>query len=288
MADAAALRRALAGFLGEEQFRKFVRRGMRLGRLAFWQERAWERFVAAHPEYNDGLEALIASIQICHVHGDALLPDTVPLLRGYAAGVEEYAESSRRLFPNAAMDPVFTQGQPLEGDRVAVQYCPTCRAAREEWERRRRRRRRHAPPTDAGRSSQSETLHFQPGLPSHVMGRLAVLPQRFKEYADKRLPGEALSAREEGLPPDSQPMVEAFESVERIEVFEAQDVGDGRLEVRCMVRMIVLARLNEPPKHVALIRPNWKLTLLVAESGEVLMHRRGWEDAWPPGESKTP
>jgi hypothetical protein len=54
MADTTAVRRALAAFLGEARFRKFVQQGFRRGRLRYWQEREWSRFTAAQPEFAVG------------------------------------------------------------------------------------------------------------------------------------------------------------------------------------------------------------------------------------------
>jgi hypothetical protein len=53
MADAAALRRALAAFLGEE----------------------WGRFTAAYPQFVVGLEELAVALRVCELHGEELLPD---------------------------------------------------------------------------------------------------------------------------------------------------------------------------------------------------------------------
>ena len=50
MTDATALRQALAAFLGDAQYRKFVQRGVRRGRRAYWQEQVWTRFTAAAGE----------------------------------------------------------------------------------------------------------------------------------------------------------------------------------------------------------------------------------------------
>ena len=51
MTEAAAMRLALADFLGDERLRKFVQKFRGAGRLRFWQEQAWAQFAAAHPEF---------------------------------------------------------------------------------------------------------------------------------------------------------------------------------------------------------------------------------------------
>ena len=78
MAEAAILRQALAAFLGEIQYRKFVDRGMHRGRLAYWPELAWSRFAAAYPELAVGPDELTAALRVCHLHSD---PDAVYVSR---------------------------------------------------------------------------------------------------------------------------------------------------------------------------------------------------------------
>src|SRR5436305_10464151 len=101
MATAAALRQALADFLGEERFRKFVRQGIHRGRLRFWQEQEWARFTAAHPESAVSLEELAVALRICELHGQELLPDTVEVFRGCIDHTQWYGEARQRLFPHA-------------------------------------------------------------------------------------------------------------------------------------------------------------------------------------------
>lgn len=138
MADAWALRRALAEFLGDERFRQFVREGFRRGRLRFWQEQEWGRFVAAHPEFAVGANELAAALRICHLHGLELLPDTVEVFRGNRDYADWYIKARNELFPHAATEPWSTEGAPFEGERTVVWYCPACRNAEVEW------RARHA------------------------------------------------------------------------------------------------------------------------------------------------
>jgi hypothetical protein len=139
--DAAAVRQALAAFLGEERLRKFVRQGVGRGRLRFWQEQEWGRFTAAHPEFAVGLEELAVALRVCALHGQELLPDTVEVFHGCRDYADWYIEARNRLFPYAASDPWSTEGAPFEGDRIGVWYCPTCRQAKAEWEARRRTKR---------------------------------------------------------------------------------------------------------------------------------------------------
>ena len=138
MAEAAALRQALAIFLGDERFRKFVQQGVHRGRLRFWQEQEWDRFATTHPEFAVTLEDLEIALRICELHGQELLPDTVEVFHGCRDYAQWYIEARNRLFPHATSDSWSTEGTPFEGDRVGVWYCPACREAKAEWESNRR------------------------------------------------------------------------------------------------------------------------------------------------------
>src|SRR5579872_6520408 len=74
MAEAAALRQALATFLGDERYGKFARQGHSPGRLRYWQEQEWGRFTAAHPELAVSVGELVAALRGCESHGRKLLP----------------------------------------------------------------------------------------------------------------------------------------------------------------------------------------------------------------------
>jgi hypothetical protein len=101
MADTTALRRALAAFLGEARFRKFVQEGFRRGRLRYWQEREWSRFTDTHAEFAIGLDELAVALRMCEVHGQELLPDTVEVVRGCVDYAEQYMRVHNQLFPHA-------------------------------------------------------------------------------------------------------------------------------------------------------------------------------------------
>ena len=138
MADAAELRQAFAAFLDDAQYRKFVQQGTPGGRMRYWQEEAWSRFATVHPEFAAHPDALAATLRVCQLHGDELRPDTAEVFQGCMDLAQWYVEARNRLFPHAALDLVSTEGRPFEGDRIGVLFCPSCRAARTEWERRRR------------------------------------------------------------------------------------------------------------------------------------------------------
>lgn len=127
------LRKALAAFLGDGRFKKFVAAGWRGGRLRFWQQSEWRRFCAARPELNAALADLEVALRICELHGDELQADEVELIHGCVDCARDYIEACKRLFPHAATDPVSTEGARTEGNRIGVWYCPSCRAARAKW-----------------------------------------------------------------------------------------------------------------------------------------------------------
>lgn len=70
MAEPIELRRALAAFLGGDRFRKFVRQGLRNGRLRYWQDNEWIRFTAANPQFVVGLAELAAALRLGPLPGE--------------------------------------------------------------------------------------------------------------------------------------------------------------------------------------------------------------------------
>jgi len=153
VADAAALRQAFAEFLGEARFREFVRQlagpELYLGRpgehwppgrpqpgcskgLRSWQQREWDRFTAAHPEFAVGAEELTRALRVCEMHGQELQPEVADVFHGCVDYIDEYVRALPRFFPNAWSGPVSTECAPCE-DRRVVWYCPACRKAEAEW-----------------------------------------------------------------------------------------------------------------------------------------------------------
>ncbi|WP_223619990.1 hypothetical protein [Lysobacter sp. ESA13C] len=124
--DAKSFRNALERFLGEERFTKFVRRGA-VPRLLYWQEREWERFIEAHPEFAPAFTQLDVLLRFCVLHGEDLLHDHIEVFHGTARYDDAYIAERQRLFPYANAAPYITQGLPYTGDTIAVWYCPRCR-----------------------------------------------------------------------------------------------------------------------------------------------------------------
>lgn len=107
---------------------------------SFWQEKDWNRFTDAHPEFAVGLDELAIALRICHLHGEELLPDTVPVFHGCLDYADSYIKAQIRLFPWAASDPWSTEGMPFDGERTDVWYCQACREAKAQWESERKTR----------------------------------------------------------------------------------------------------------------------------------------------------
>ena len=133
------LRQALAAFVGDDKYRKFVQQGIRRGRMRYWQEQVWSQFTSEHPEFAVTTDELVAVLRVCHLHGDELRPDTVEVIHGHVDWAKWYTDALVRLFPNAAEDVVSTEGRPFESDRIEVWYCQSCREARAAWQSRRGR-----------------------------------------------------------------------------------------------------------------------------------------------------
>lgn len=133
MADSAALRNALAEYLGEDRFRKFVRAGLKHGELRFWQHQEWNRFLAAHENLAIGIEELVVALRYCELHGQELRLDSVSVFHGYRDFTDQYNRAMIDVVPYAAED-WSTEGMAFHGSRIDVWYCPACRAAKAEWE----------------------------------------------------------------------------------------------------------------------------------------------------------
>ncbi|MBM4071337.1 MAG: hypothetical protein FJ271_20730 [Planctomycetes bacterium] len=138
MADPAALRGALADFLGAERYRKFVQQFSSAGRLLFWQEQEWVRFVAAQPAFGVGRDDLALALRVCWLHGLELQPDTVEVIDGHVDNAVWYVRAKGAAFPCAASAPVYTEGALFPTRPAAVWFCPDCRKAEAAW------RARHA------------------------------------------------------------------------------------------------------------------------------------------------
>jgi hypothetical protein len=132
--DPCELRQALAEFLGDAPYRKFVEQGVRRGRLRDWQELSWGEFTAAHPEFAIGLDVLSAALDVCPLHGQEFLTTTVAVVRGNVHHSREFEQALREGFPHLIPRPYSTEGRPFAGNTAEVRYCPACERAAGEWE----------------------------------------------------------------------------------------------------------------------------------------------------------
>ncbi len=128
----AALRSQLQQTLGNERFVKFVD-DSNVGRLRWWEEKAWESFVATYPAQNCSPGALALALRICSLHGTPLLQDEVPLIHGCADWTEPYGVARRSTFPYANSGPAYTQGTLTNDATKSIWYCSACRATEETW-----------------------------------------------------------------------------------------------------------------------------------------------------------
>lgn len=131
----------------------------------------------------------------------------------------------------------------------------------------------------------TERLVIDLSVPLPLAWQLAGLWRWFKEYAEENLPNEELAPGKDGLPADAAPELDEVKKVEQIEVFEVRDIGRGHLSVRCKVRLVITASLNDPGETVVTVRPTWEMDLLVEPGSKaVLEHSHGWEGGWLPDE----
>jgi hypothetical protein len=131
--------------------------------------------------------------------------------------------------------------------------------------------------------SKTPRLVIEPWVPSYLAMGLGGLWGWFKEYAEENLPNEELAPGEDGLPADSAPELDEVKEVEQMRVVAATDIGKRRLSVKCQVRLVVTASLNDPDETVVTIRPTWEMCLLVEPEAEaVLEHSHGWESDYLP------
>jgi hypothetical protein len=139
--DTVAVREAFRAFIGDEQFRKFVRtvNTCRHDRLLYWQQQLWQQFTAAQPMMELPAALIREVFQFCEIHGCELEPDTIPITCGLFYFPPEFIEAQDRLFPYARtvayIDDCFRSSR----TEMEVVYCPACRralASNKRWSRR--------------------------------------------------------------------------------------------------------------------------------------------------------
>lgn len=124
--DRQRFRQVLATFLGPDRYREFIKDGG----TRYWQEKSWEQFTVAHPEWAISKNDMREALSICWVHETELLTETilavdgVPDYRGYTI------RQCSSLFPCSAMTLLlWSESCPFPSRTVVVSYCPACREA---------------------------------------------------------------------------------------------------------------------------------------------------------------
>ena len=106
MPEPQEIRKRLCDFLGESQFRKFVKfvPAYQEGRrLLFWQERAWEKFVAEHPDCDLDFGQMVTVFRICSLHGNELEMKAISVVHGCVDYAPEFWQLRNERFPYAPM-----------------------------------------------------------------------------------------------------------------------------------------------------------------------------------------
>ncbi len=131
---ASVLRACFKAFLGEQDYQKFLEAGA-AEPLGFWQERAWDKFVTAHPQFNVTPAERAEALDVCPAHEK-------PLLEGFTDSPDGYNFFSpperRSEFPRAPLMALVPIGV------RRVKYCQQCMAAQAEYFARRDSQRRAA------------------------------------------------------------------------------------------------------------------------------------------------
>jgi hypothetical protein len=110
-------------------------------------------------------------------------------------------------------------------------------------------------------------------IPPRVVRRLRRIDAMFARYAEEHLPGEELEPGPLLLPDSTQPAIALVEEVGEVDVDEAEDLGDGRIEVRSWVAMCVELDLNDDEFESETTEAKFRLFLTVdTAKGEVTEH----------------
>lgn len=117
--DVQPLRWAFAEFIGDRKFCDFVRHCGTTGRLLYWQEEAWRRFVVARPEWAVSLDELRAALRFCIDHGGDLVAGPVGVWYCPACQREDEAKRARfRAIPSLLYKMSRPQLYPDEGASI--------------------------------------------------------------------------------------------------------------------------------------------------------------------------
>jgi len=120
--SSAVLRACLKSFLGEPEYRKFLEAGA-ADPLKFWQERAWEKFIAEHPEMAVTSEERASALDVCPAHESMLIVGFTDSPEGHTF---INTPEMRRDFPCAPLMPL------IAGGITRIKHCPQCLSAKRE------------------------------------------------------------------------------------------------------------------------------------------------------------
>jgi hypothetical protein len=115
--------------------------------------------------------------------------------------------------------------------------------------------------------------NFEQEIPPRVVRRLRRPDEMFARYAAEHLPGQELEPGPLLLLDSTQPTIALVEEVGEVDVHAAEDLGDGRIEVRCRVAMCVELDLNDDEFESETTEAKFRLFRTVGTAkGEVTEH----------------
>jgi hypothetical protein len=133
LAEDKSLRLELEIFLGETQYKKFLKVGLRGSRLLFWQEQAWSQFKIANPAFAVSMEELRVALSICYLHEVVLQSEFVKVFRGNVDYSTDYCRVRAQRFPFAGLDLFSDEGNEDIPDQIEIKFCSKCREEHAAW-----------------------------------------------------------------------------------------------------------------------------------------------------------
>jgi len=129
-------RQALLGVAGREEYQRFVAelngKCQFKGRLLYWQEVLWDRAQEQLGSHITDFQAISELFRHCHVHGQDLERQVVPVVYGTRQYTGSYIEAKESSFPYANevfLGPCWHE-PPTSRE---VFYCSACREAKARW-----------------------------------------------------------------------------------------------------------------------------------------------------------
>jgi hypothetical protein len=130
------VREKLLSLVGEKEYRKFVAalngRCNTKGRMFFWQETMWDSVQKQLGVHIEDFRTIQSFFQHCHVHGNDLEHDVVPIQYGTWKFSGKFVEAQETLFPHAN-DVVYGPCCEEPPRAREVFFCRECRTAKKRW-----------------------------------------------------------------------------------------------------------------------------------------------------------